>query len=81
MCYQVYQVHASCADAETNGRRSRLHPIHSICPYMCCAGPGSRGICRIECFLVEKRQKRQQRGFWGEGEVVATSKSILVFDK
>ena len=56
--YQVYQVHASCADSETNVRRSRLHPTHSILPYMCCAGPGSRGTSRIECFLKKRKEKK-----------------------
>ena len=56
-------MHASCAGAEINGRRSRLHPTHSILPYMCYAGPGSRGISRRECFLVNKERKEEPR-YW-----------------
>ena len=54
-------MHASCAGAEINGRRSTLHPTHSILPYMCCAGPGSRGTSRIECFLVKQKTKKTKK--------------------
>ena len=62
-------MHASCADAETNGRRSRLHPTHSILPYMCCAGPGSHGISRIECFLVLKKEKKGSTTGWSYSRI------------
>ena len=49
---QLSLTHLQSFNVAIHNQRSKLHPIHSMFPYMGCAGPGSRGISRIECFLV-----------------------------